>query len=107
MINYNVDARVYKKRWQKPGDVKPYKGYGNVETKATSRFVMDDNVFQFQSASVEYRLHSELLRDKWKIESVNIGANMSDIFYISSVKRERGTSYPFARRLSLTLSLIF
>ncbi len=103
----NVDSRVYKKRWQKPGDVKPYKGYGDIATKATSRFVMDDNVFQFQSASVEYRLRSEWLSNKWKIETVNIGANMSDIFYISSIKRERGTSYPFARRLSLMLSLIF
>ena len=103
----NVDGRVYKKRWQKPGDVKPYKGYGDVATKATSRFVMDDNVFQFQSASVEYRLRSEWLSNRWKIETVNIGANMSDIFYISSIKRERGTSYPFARRLSLMLSLIF
>uniref|UniRef100_UPI003FF04915 SusC/RagA family TonB-linked outer membrane protein n=1 Tax=Butyricimonas faecalis TaxID=2093856 RepID=UPI003FF04915 len=103
----NVDRRVLKKRWQYIGDVKPYKGYGSVETKATSRFVMDDNVFQFQSASVEYRLHSDFLRDKWKVETISIGANMSDIFYISSIKRERGTSYPFARRLALTLSLMF
>ena len=103
----NVDSRVLKKRWQHIGDVKPYKGYGSVETKATSRFVMDDNVFQFQSASVEYRLHSDFLRDKWKVETISIGANMSDIFYISSIKRERGTSYPFARRLALTLSLMF
>lgn len=103
----NVDSRVLKKRWQYIGDVKPYKGYGSVETKATSRFVMDDNVFQFQSASVEYRLHSDFLRDKWKVETISIGANMSDIFYISSIKRERGTSYPFARRLALTLSLMF
>ena len=103
----NVDSRVLKKRWQNPGDVKPYKGYGSSSTKATSRFVMDDNVFQFQSASVEYRFRSDFLRDRWKIETLNIGANMSDIFYISSIKRERGTSYPFARRLTLTLSVMF
>lgn len=104
---YNVDKRVYKNRWQKPGDIKEFKGYGSSATKATSRFVMDDKVFQFQSASVQYRWHSDYLLKKWSIETINIGANMSDIFYISSIKRERGTSYPFARRVSLTLSLMF
>jgi len=103
----NVDRRVLEERWQKAGDVKPFKGYDSSKTKASSRFVMDDNVFQFQSASVEYRLHSDFLRDRWKIETVSIGANMSDIFYISSIKRERGTSYPFARTLMLNLSLTF
>ena len=68
---------------------------------------MDDKVFQFQSASVQYRWHSDYLLKKWSIETINIGANMSDIFYISSIKRERGTSYPFARRVALTLSLMF
>ena len=104
---YNVDRRVLEDRWQKAGDIKPFKGYDSSTTKASSRFVMDDNVFQFQSASIEYRLHSDYLRDKWKIETINIGANMSDIFYISSIKRERGTSYPFARTLMLNLSLTF
>lgn len=104
----NVDKRVYEKRWQKAGDLKPFKGYGKfTETKASSRFVMDDNVFQFQSASVQYRWHSNYLAKHWKIETINLGANMSDIFYISSIKRERGIYYPFARRMSFTFSLMF
>ena len=103
----NVDKRVYKNRWQKAGDIKEFKGYGSSKTRSSSRFVMDDKVFQFQSASVQYRWHSDYLLKKWSIETINIGANMSDIFYISSIKRERGTSYPFARRVALTLSLMF
>ena len=103
----NVDKRVYKNRWQKAGDIKEFKGYGSSKTRSSSRFVMDDKVFQFQSAIVQYRWHSDYLLKKWSIETINIGANMSDIFYISSIKRERGTSYPFARRVALTLSLMF
>ena len=103
----NVDKRVYKNRWQKAGDIKEFKGYGSSKTRSSSRFVMDDKVFQFQSASVQYRWHSDYLLKKWSIETINIGANMSDIFYISSIKRERGTSYPFASRVALTLSLMF
>lgn len=104
---YNVDSRVYKSRWQKPGDISIFKGYDEVSTRATSRFVMDDNVFEFQSANVQYRLRLDYLRKNCGIETINIGANMSDIFYVSSIKRERGTSYPFARRLSLSLSFMF
>lgn len=33
--------------------------------------------------------------------------NMSDLFILSSVKRERGTSYPFARNVGLNISLLF
>ncbi|MEG2555928.1 MAG: SusC/RagA family TonB-linked outer membrane protein [Odoribacter sp.] len=105
--SYNVDKRVYSDRWQKPGDVKFFKGFGSNVTKMTSRFVMDDKVFEFQSASLQYRWHSNFLREKCSIETMNFTANMSDIFYISSIKRERGTNYPFARRLSLAISLMF
>lgn len=38
---------------------------------------------------------------------MTFGINMSDVFYLSSVKRERGTSYPFARRVGMTVSLLF
>ena len=103
----NVDRRVLEDRWQKPGDVKFFKGYGNGDTPMTSRFVMKDNTFQFQSANVEYRWASDYLRRKLGVQSLNFSVNMSDIFYISSIKRERGTEYPFARAMSLSVSLMF
>ena len=104
---YNVDQRVFKNRWQKPGDIKPFKGYDSSMTRTTSRYVMNDNVFQFQSANIQYRWHSDYLRKVWRVEAINIGANLSDIFYISSIKRERGTFYPFSRQVSFSFSLMF
>lgn len=103
----NVDRRVFTERWTKPGDLTFYKGFSNTATRATSRFVMDDNVFELQSASLQYRLDKEILKKKYKIQSVLLEMNMSDIFYISSVKRERGISYPFARRAGFSVSLMF
>lgn len=105
-MQYNVDKRVWSERWQQAGDLKPYKRYGESATKASSRFVMDDNVFELQSASLQYRWHSNFVK-KLSLESVNFNVNMSDVFYISSIKRERGTSYPFARRVELSVGLIF
>ena len=105
-IALNVDQRVWSERWQKPGDLKPYKGYGEAATKASSRFVMDDNVFQLQSASLQYRWHTKFVKSL-SLESIDFNVNMSDLFYISSIKRERGTSYPFARRMEFSIGLLF
>ena len=105
-IELNVDRRVWTERWQKPGDLKPYKGYGDYETKTSSRFVMDESVFELQSANLQYRWHTPFVK-KLKLETINFDVNMSDIFYISSIKRERGTDYPFARRMEFSVSFMF
>jgi hypothetical protein len=104
---YHVDKRVYTERWQKPGDVKGFKRYDGIATQMSSRFVMDDNVFEFQSANLQYRWHPAFLRERIGAEALNLSVNMSDIFYISSIKRERGIEYPFARRVSFAFSFMF
>ncbi|MFA5849260.1 MAG: SusC/RagA family TonB-linked outer membrane protein [Bacteroidales bacterium] len=103
----NVDKRVYTERWSKPGDIAFYKGFSNTATRATSRFVMNDKVFELQSASLQYRLDKGSFIKKYKIQSLIFEVNTSDIFYISSVKRERGISYPFSRRAGVSVSLMF
>lgn len=107
-MNYNVDRRVYEERWQKPGDVVYFKGLKETgASKYSSRFVQDENTFELQSLSISYKLSNKWLEDNFRVNSLNIGCNMSDVFHFSSIKRERGTSYPFARKISLTLSLLF
>ena len=102
----NVDRRVYEQRWMKPGDHSFYPKFSYESTKSSSRFVQDDNVFTLRTISLDYRNYSKWLR-KMKIESLNVSLNMSDIFYVSTIHRERGTSYPFARHATLTFGLQF
>lgn len=107
----NVDRRVLTDRWGKPGDIAQYKkipaaGKTDLQTRASSRFVMKDRVFQLQTASVEYRFEDDWLK-KAGVSHARVGLNMSDLFYISSVKRERGINYPFSRRVGASLSLMF
>jgi TonB-linked SusC/RagA family outer membrane protein len=107
IANQNVDSRVLNERWSTPGDNTFFKGFDNTsETHATSRFVMNDRTFELQTVSLQYRWNSDFFK-KANIQSVILGVNMSDVFYLSSVKRERGISYPFARTIGATLSLIF
>ncbi len=104
--NYNLDKRVLNDRWTEPGDIVFFKKISNVKTHATSRFVMNDRVFELQTATLQYKWESDFL-ERAHIQNMTVGVNMSDVFYLSSVKRERGTSYPFARRVGLTVSLLF
>lgn len=104
----NVDRRVLTDRWMKPGDVKPYRSlFISTVTQASSRFVQNDNMFEMQAASLSYRLSNKWLMEKLRVQSLSIGCNMSDIFYISTIKRERGLSYPFARRVGFNVAIMF
>lgn len=103
---YNVDRRVYEQRWMNPGDHAYYPKFSYESTKSSSRFVQDDNVFQLQTVALNYTNTSKWLR-KMHIESFNIAINASDIFYVSTIKRERGTAYPFARHMSMSFGFQF
>ena len=105
--NTNVDSRVFTDRWQKPGDVTFYKGFSNEKTKASSRFVMPDNVLQLQSVSLQYRWDNEWVRKNLRAQSVTFGVNMSDLFHWSSTRLERGTDYPFARNIQGSIKFLF
>ena len=104
----NVDKRVLQDRWQKPGDIsslKDIKERSNT-TGATSRFVQKDNTLEFNSLSISYDINPKHLR-KAGIGMCRFTATMNNIFYISSIRRERGLDYPFSRMFNLTVNLSF
>lgn len=112
-LRYNADRRVLQLRWQNPGDVAQYKRLTNSangsNTRQTSRFVMNENLFQMSSLSLTYRMDNNeypFLR-RLHISSMRWSFNMEDIFYLSSIMRERGTDYPFSRQFALSLNLVF
>lgn len=110
---YNADKRVLALRWQNSGDNSRYQGISSAangsSSKVTSRFVMDENTFQMGSLALSYRMDKTNAKyiERWGLSSVKVGFNMEDLFYISSIKRERGISYPFARQFSFSLNVAF
>lgn len=104
----NVDRRVYEKRWMNPGDVTFFKDVKNTEkTYQTSRFVQDENVFSCESASLSYDLRVPGVLKAIGAERVRFTAYVNDIFRLSTVKQERGTSYPFANRIAFSINATF
>jgi len=107
-IQYNVDRRVFTDRWQKAGDIALYKSIKDQSTTyATSRFVEDYNTFTLSSLSIYYDFyHCKFMKNSF-LERLKISAYTNDLFIISSVKTERGTSYPFARTFSFSVQATF
>ena len=109
---YNVDKRALSQGWEKPGDVSRYKLYqvtsdaSRQYTYPNSMFVHKDNVFSCTNINVSY-----LIPRKWcqklGMESLSVSAYLSDIFYLSTIKRERGTDYPFSINPNFSISCSF
>ena len=107
-LENNVDKRVFTDRWQEIGDVSGFKSLKkyDVPTNATSRFVQDDNTLTLQSLSIGYELPSDVIK-KIHFSRVKFAFNMNDVFRVSSIKQERGLSYPFARSYSFSVNVGF
>jgi len=107
----NVDKRVLTETWQKPGDVVSYKAnvtsrYAQYYTYASSRFVQDNNYLQLASLSVQYELPKKWINPVG-MESLRLSLNTSDLYYTSTIKRERGTAYPYTRSFTVGLRANF
>lgn len=120
-IDYNLDKRVYTDRWRNPGDISKYTSIvgtwtnpdnGQTEprkTQATTRFVQDKDEFTLSALNIYYVFNQDWLAKKTNntIKYLRAGFYISDLFTLSTIKIERGTSYPFARTFSFSLSASF
>ena len=106
---YNVDERVYDDRWQEPGDRTFFKGINETSTTyATSRFVQDEATFTCQNLNVTFDLNgNKWFKKNLGIENFTLKGDIADLFRISTIRQERGTSYPFSRQFSLSLTAMF
>lgn len=106
LLNSNADKRVATDRWIKPGDITPLKDIreGMVITRPTSRFVQKNNFVRFNSVSLGYDFDKEVVK-RFGLNMLRLQFNMNDIALFSTIRREMGTSYPFARTFTFTLNL--
>ena len=108
-MNGNVDRRAFYDTWQKPGDVVMFRDVGawNDLTQATSRFVQDINTLDMGMISVGYDFYRFDFVKRMGMSRLQVRFNMNDAVNWSTVRIERGTSYPFARMVSGTVIVNF
>ncbi|MBE6226746.1 MAG: SusC/RagA family TonB-linked outer membrane protein [Bacteroidales bacterium] len=103
---YSGDRRTLTDRWINVGDNAPLKSIKDrsYTTKPTSRFVQDDNELRLGSVSLGYTFNRTQLR-KIGISALRLQLSTEEIFTLSSIRQERGTTYPFARTYNFSLNI--
>lgn len=106
-ITMNVDKRIYNSVWKKPGDVVDFAYNRFSVTKPSSRFVQDLNELRMSSLNVGYDFRHCAFMENSVIKQLKASFYMDDVFRASTVKAERGLTYPFARTFSFSLQATF
>lgn len=103
----NADERVFNDRWKKPGNYARYRNIADYSTpQQTSRFVQVNNYLTLQSLSVAYEFTPWQIR-KLGLSRMRLELLTNDLFYLSSIKRERGLDYPYARSVEMSVRFSF
>ena len=103
----NVDKRALYNRWTTPGVAAEYKRIDDLSmTKPTSRFVEKNNYLSANSLSLAYTFDRNVIK-KIRAQYLKLILTANDFLYASTMHREMGTSYPYARHYSLSVQVTF
>ena len=103
----NADKRVFSSRWKEAGDQAKYKDIADSSMpEVTSRFIRDEYYLNMRSLSLSYDFTSDFCK-KIYLSRLRVQFMTNDLFRISTVKQERGLTYPFARTFEFSLSAAF
>lgn len=103
----NNDRRALTERWKQPGDVARYKAISdNSVTQSTSRFVQRERMLSLTSLRISYTLPQSILRGR-KLSMVKLSVTGNEIFYCSTIRQERGLTYPYARSINFSAYINF
>lgn len=101
---YNQDRRALYDRWHQAGDVVAFKDVRDYNpSPLTSRFIQKEKTLTLESVHLEYQFFDGWIK-KLHLGNLKFFVNARDLFYISTIRAERGTSYPFARTIETGLS---
>ena len=99
----NADERVFNDRWTHPGDKASYKDIADSRVPMqTTRFVSVHNFLELSTLSLAYDFKPIDLK-YFNIRNLRLELMANDIFHYSSIKQERGLSYPYARSVEMTI----
>lgn len=99
----NADQRVFSDRWTKPGDHASYKNIADASVPMqTSRFVAVNNFLDLSSVSLAYDFKPIDLK-YFSLKNMRLELLANDLYHFSTIRRERGLSYPYARSIEMTI----
>lgn len=107
-IANNQDKRALYDRWRNPGDVSQFKGVSLTSiTPMSSRFVQNENSISSESLNVGYLFENSPWIKTLGLRTLALNVFGNDFLYASTIRRERGISYPYARTYAFSLKASF
>lgn len=107
-LRFNQDKRALYQRWKNPGDITQFKSIAvNTLTPISSRFIQTENSFSGESINIGYEFRDKSWLNKYSIAALTLNAYSNDLFYASTVSRERGIDYPYTRSVSMSVRVTF
>ena len=104
---FNADERVFNDRWKEVGQQAKYKRISDSSIPMqTSRFVETNNYITLSSLSLAYEVPLTFIK-QYGLNRLHLEMLANDLFYLSSVKRERGLNYPYERSVELSVRFGF
>lgn len=99
----NADERVFSDRWTQPGNHASYKNIADASVPMqTSRFVAVNNFLDLSSVSLAYDFKPIDLK-YFSLKNMRLELLANDLYHFSTIRRERGLSYPYARSIEMTI----
>lgn len=103
----NADQRVFDDRWKQPGDIAFYKDIADSSRpNQTDRFAEEENTLSLGTLNLSYEFPEKIYKPL-HLRNLRAGINFTDLFRLSSVKVERGTSYLYSQGFEINLSATF
>ncbi|GHE35793.1 SusC/RagA family TonB-linked outer membrane protein [Sphingobacterium griseoflavum] len=103
----NADRRVLEERWRQPGDKTRYKAIDDQSfTQPSSRFIQTESYLRLSTINVNYSF-SNVILNRFALERLRLNFSMNDMFRWSTVRMERGISYPYAREFNFGVMVQF
>ncbi len=113
-VVFNQDRRALYDRWQKAGDVAQFRAIQGVRyatrwinTPLSSRFIQRNNYIAGDNARIAWDFNQNPWIKSAGLETLTVSVSYTDLFHISTMKRERGIDYPFARSVFFGVSAQF
>ncbi|MNJ91546.1 TonB-dependent Receptor Plug Domain protein [compost metagenome] len=104
----NQDKRALYERWQNPGDVAVFKGISQTNSSPiSSRFVQKESYLTGESISLGYIFDDLPWVKAMGMRNLSFTAYSNDLFTLSTVRRERGITYPYAKTVAFSLKASF
>ncbi len=103
----NADQRVFEDRWRTPGQPALYKDIADSSVpRQTSRFVQTNNTLELRTVSLAYEFERDIIQHIG-LNQMRLEILTNNLFYLSTVRQERGLSYPFERSFEFSMRFSF